>query len=40
MEVDKMRKEDLFKKNHVLGVEFDRYIMEHPDLLEQMPKKC
>ena len=35
-----MRKEDLFKKNHVLGVEFDRYIMEHPELLEQMPENA
>jgi len=24
-----MRKEDLFKKNHILGVEFDRYLLEH-----------
>ena len=32
-----MRKEDLFKKNHLLGVEFDRYILEHPEVLEQIP---
>ena len=31
-----MRKEDLFIKNHVLGVEFDRYILENPGMLEQM----
>lgn len=32
-----MRKEDLFRKNHVLGVEFDRYLLEHPELFEQIP---
>jgi len=32
-----MRKEDLFRKNHVLGVEFDRYLLEHPELMEQIP---
>ncbi len=33
-----MRKEDLFRKNHVLGVEFDRYLLEHPELIEQIPE--
>jgi len=33
-----MRKEDLFKKNHILGVEFDRYLLEHPEVLEQIPE--
>ncbi len=32
-----MRKEDLFIKNHVLGIEFDRYLLENPEILEQMP---
>lgn len=32
-----MRKEDLFKKNHILGIEFDRYVMENPDILERIP---
>ena len=32
-----MRKEDLFKKNHILGIEFDRYVMENPDILEKIP---
>ena len=32
-----MKREDLFKKNHLLGVEFDRYLLEHPDVLEQIP---
>jgi hypothetical protein len=33
-----MRKEDLFKKNHMLGVEFDRYLLEHTEILEQLPE--
>jgi len=33
-----MRKEDLFKKNHLLGIEFDRYLLEHPELLERIPE--
>ena len=33
-----MRKEDLFKKNNILGVEFDRYLLEHPEVLEQIPE--
>jgi exopolysaccharide biosynthesis predicted pyruvyltransferase EpsI len=36
----KMRKEDLFKKNHILGVEFDRYLLEHPEILEQIPENA
>ena len=32
-----MRKEDLFRKNHILGVEFDRYLLEHPEVIEQIP---
>ena len=36
----KMRKEDIFNKNHILGVEFDRYLLEHPDVLEQMPDEA
>jgi hypothetical protein len=32
-----MKREDLFKKNHILGVEFDRYLLEHPEVLEQIP---
>jgi hypothetical protein len=32
-----MRKEDLFRKNHLLGVEFDRYLLEHPEVMEQIP---
>lgn len=35
-----MRKEDLFKKNHILGVEFDRYLLEHLELLEQIPENA
>jgi len=35
-----MRKEDLFRKNHILGVEFDRYLLEHPEFLEQVPENA
>jgi len=35
-----MRKEDLFKKNHILGVEFDRYVLEHPEVLETIPENA
>ena len=35
-----MRKQDLFKKNHLLGVEFDRYLLEHPEVLEQIPDEA
>jgi hypothetical protein len=37
---DEMRKEDLFKKNHILGVEFDRYLLEYPEVLEQIPENA
>jgi hypothetical protein len=32
-----MRKEDFFRKNHQLGVEFDRYLLEHPEVMQQIP---
>ncbi len=35
-----MRKEDVFRKNHLLGVEFDRYLLEHPEILEQIPENA
>ena len=35
-----MRKEDRFKKNHIWGVEFDRYLLEHPEVLEQIPENA
>jgi len=35
-----MRKEDVFRKNHLLGIEFDRYLLEHPEVLEQMPENA
>jgi len=35
-----MRKEDLFRKNHLLGVEFDRYLLEHPEVLKQIPENA
>ena len=36
-EQGEMRKEDLFRKNHLLGIEFDRYLLEHPEVMEQIP---
>ena len=35
-----MRKEDLFKKNHILGVEFDRYLLENPEVLDRIPENA
>lgn len=35
-----MRKEDLFRENHLLGIEFDRYLLEHPEVLEQIPENA
>jgi hypothetical protein len=35
-----MRKEDLFKKNHMLGVEFDRYLLENPEVLDRIPENA
>ena len=35
-----MRKEDLFGENHVLGVEFDRYLLEHPEVLKEIPENA
>jgi hypothetical protein len=35
-----MRKEDVFQKNHLLGIEFDRYLLEHPDILEKIPENA
>jgi hypothetical protein len=32
-----MRKKDLFIKNHILGMEFDRYLMENPEIIDQIP---
>ncbi len=35
-----MRNEDVFEKNHLLGVEFDRYLLEHPEVLETLPENA
>ena len=35
-----MRKQDNFQKNHLLGIEFDRYLLEHPDILEKIPENA
>ena len=36
----KMRKEDLFKKNQLLGIEFDRYLLEHPEISGEVPENA
>ena len=36
----KMRKEDLFRKNHLLGIEFDRYLLEHPEVMKDIPENA
>ena len=33
-----MRKEELLQKNVILGGEFTKYVLEHPELLETIPK--
>ena len=32
-----MTEEELFVKNLILSTEFDRYILEHPDIAEKVP---
>jgi|GEM_PF-1762319 len=29
-----------YRKNHILGVEFDRYPLKHPGVLEQIPENA
>ncbi|MBU0700634.1 hypothetical protein KKE26_04995 [bacterium] len=33
-----MSKKELFEKNLVLTTEFSRYVLEHPEVAEQIPK--
>ena len=37
-EDEKMTKQELFRKNATLGEEFTRYVLEHPEFGEQIPK--
>jgi len=32
-----MTEEEVFVKNLILSTEFDRYILEHPDIAEKIP---
>jgi len=35
-----MTREDLFEKNLVLTTEFNRYVLEHPEIAERIPKNA
>lgn len=35
-----MKKKELFEKNARLGYEFDRYVIEHPEFLTQIPDQA
>jgi hypothetical protein len=32
-----MTEKEIFEKNLILSTEFDRYVMEHPELAEKIP---
>ena len=32
-----MTEQEIFSKNLILSTEFDRYILEHPDIAEKIP---
>ncbi len=32
-----MTEQEIFKKNLILSTEFDRYLLEHPELTEKIP---
>lgn len=32
-----MKQEELFQKNHQLSTEFELYLLEHPEIEEQIP---
>ncbi|MBI2088402.1 MAG: hypothetical protein HYT78_06600 [Deltaproteobacteria bacterium] len=34
-----MRKRGLAYKNLVLGVEFDKYLLEHPEIVDRIPNR-
>ena len=35
-----MTEEEIFSKNLILTTEFDRYVLEHPDFAEKIPKNA
>ncbi len=34
-----MRKKELAYKNLALGIEFDKYLLDHPEILNRIPNK-
>jgi len=35
-----MTEEEIFSKNLILTTEFDRYVLEHPEFAEKIPKNA
>ena len=35
-----MTEEEIFSKNLILTTEFDRYVLEHPEFTEKIPKNA
>ena len=35
-----MNREELFKKNTLMGTEFSKYILKHPEYAELLPQKA
>jgi len=35
-----MKEEEIFSKNLILGTEFDRYVIEHPEFAEKIPQNA
>ena len=33
-----MKSKEMVRKNLLLGMEFDKYLIEHPDLIEKIPQ--
>ena len=38
MKKKSMTKDEIFIKNNILGAEFDRYLIEHPEFAEKIPE--
>ncbi len=35
-----MKEEEIFSKNLILGTEFDRYVIEHPEFAKKIPQNA
>ena len=35
-----MKEEEIFSKNLILSTEFDRYVIEHPEFAEKIPRNA